>query len=392
MTDQAINHKNLIFDRLTVFLIIFLIPIFHVFKATDIICFYCIFHMFWGVLTKENPLNKQTKRVQFSFLLFIIYITVLLPYGYTTKSSFIRVIQLIGCLSAFTYGAIIQLDDSISRFILWTANALSILIISYWILFSRALFNFTLFHLNPNGTGLISLMIFYIVYLVESKRHVFFLFIPAFIVLISTSRSALIAILYLFFVSFTCSVSTRFFNSKKKVSTTLFFLTLSIISIITFLYPLLSTSDYALDLTLFSQKYFNKNMFSGRQIIWSELIEFIKLKPVFGYGLATTPTHLFDTDFSSHNLYLQTCIQCGFTGIFLLVLLLGSFFIRCDLPNTHYSIRFYSILLSFLLQQCFEVSLTQNMLPISLIIWFIIGLGFNYSLHGEEEQHLPLTT
>jgi O-antigen ligase len=122
--------------------------------------------------------------------------------------------------------------------------------------------------------------------------------------------------------------------------------------------------------------YTTANLYSGREVLWSDLMPLILERPWFGYGAGTTPGQLLNTDLSSHNLYLQVLLQVGFVGLAVLiwcfVRLWGTFYAGA-------SDRLVRVVgcafLGIVVHQMFEVSLTQNNVSLGLLLWLILGLG-----------------
>lgn len=176
--------------------------------------------------------------------------------------------------------------------------------------------------------------------------------------------------------------------SKNKIFFNLYFLliTLFIISI-TIIYPKLLHTSIGYQLQELSQKYTEKNFFSGRQVIWGQILNKIESKPLLGYGPDAMPSNIIDTNLSAHNFYLQMSLQVGVLGsllFFLLMLSIWNYFYRARNNN---SIKIVgSAFIGILIYQIYEVSLTQNSLALALLQWFIIGLGI---MQTRQEKEVP---
>ena len=113
--------------------------------------------------------------------------------------------------------------------------------------------------------------------------------------------------------------------TKSKIRHYLFFVCVIVVNVgIVILLPLLRQNPNALAWNRFVFEKTGGNLFSGREIIWKYLLSAIKEKPIIGYGASVTPSDLFSISLSSHNLYIQTAIQVGLVGTFILFLLLLS--------------------------------------------------------------------
>ena len=56
-----------------------------------------------------------------------------------------------------------------------------------------------------------------------------------------------------------------------------------------------------------------------------------------------------------------------------------------SIPITIFSITFMCFLFFILLHECFEISLTQNLLYIGLMMWFLLGLGLNHNFNTDSK-------
>src|SRR5690606_34902915 len=126
---------------------------------------------------------------------------------------------------------------------------------------------------------------------------------------------------------------------------------------------------------------------SGRDILWKEITEAIKQKPLLGYGTGIQPSQVVGIDISSHNLYLQTALQNGFIGLFLLLLIFFVIWMAYFKSKKEYMTRLSaSFFIGILIDQSFEVALTQNKMDNALMFWLIISVGISVSLNKVKRQ------
>lgn len=194
----------------------------------------------------------------------------------------------------------------------------------------------------------------------------------AFLLLMTNSRSAMLTIAV--FLVGLWFVSCR--KEKAAFRRSVLLLAASMMAVVAFtvIYPQLLNTELGTQLELFSREYLNKNFFSGREVIWKNLEDLIVKSPYIGYGLDRIPGDFFSTDFSSHNLWLQTALQGGFVGIVTLLLFyLNAIRVAVDrrFPQWRIAVAFGA---AFIVHECLEVSLTQNNLPVGMIVWFFLGL------------------
>lgn len=128
----------------------------------------------------------------------------------------------------------------------------------------------------------------------------------------------------------------------------------------------------------FVYKYTGKNLFSGRNEIWSALIDLVNSKPMLGLGPGVIPSEVTSIQASSHNLFLQIALQNGYIGLMTFILFLLSFWKRFWRFQSSYHTRLAaSFFVGIMIHQSFEVALTQNQLSVGLIQWLIIGIGIS---------------
>lgn len=227
------------------------------------------------------------------------------------------------------------------------------------------------FYLNPNITGAIGFLVMINSVLASTKNRrglfrIIFIF-GLLVIILSKSRSIYLSIIS---YAFTYLLYNNFKNIKKRR----FFYFLLIILMVSFVYLYSSQSVLLYRIDNIISHYSGKNFYSGRQQFWGNLLEEILRKPILGYGTSTTPFNLLDVSLSSHNLYLQVGIQAGIVGIGLLILFFYKlFFYFCESSTREGRIG-AAILVSTMIHQIFEVSLTQNNLGLGLLVWIPLGV------------------
>lgn len=188
------------------------------------------------------------------------------------------------------------------------------------------------------------------------------------------------------FIMLGTAVCWRFLVSRRKLFTLYLVFVISVICVFTYVYPTLATDPDWLVYDEIIYQYSNKSLFSGRQAIWSVLLEAVAKQPLFGYGVGTLPADVFPyespyAEGSAHNLYLQITLQVGFVGLGALFLLIGAiwhaFRVR---PTNKITIIAAAYFIGLLFHQTFEVTLTQNNLSIGLLQWLILAVGLNVAL------------
>lgn len=115
--------------------------------------------------------------------------------------------------------------------------------------------------------------------------------------------------------------------------------------------------------------------------MWSPIIEAIENKIFLGYGLDMAPEKLVGMGRSSHNWYIQILLQVGIVGYLLTINIIRIVWngLR-QMKNNFNSLSVAGFIIGMLLWQCFEVAITQNNIPIGILVWFVMGMGINSSL------------
>jgi len=173
----------------------------------------------------------------------------------------------------------------------------------------------------------------------------------------------------------------KFITKNKRKFSIYLFTIFALIFIGVFIYPSLQTSNYILQIDQILIGYTGKSIFSGRNKIWSILLSVINEKIVFGHGASALPRNFIYTNLSSHNLYLQTILQTGIVGVLALLgivtFIWKKFWAKKDIKQVKISAAF---LVSILVYQTFEVSLTQNNLSLGILQWLVLSVGLSKTI------------
>lgn len=198
------------------------------------------------------------------------------------------------------------------------------------------------------------------------------------LLIFANSRSALLAL----FAFLICVVVFRFAGRKestKKTASILFFVVLAGALAFTIAYPSLLGTELGTQLELMSREYLNKNFFSGREEVWKMVLNAVEGNELLGLGLSMTPSDIYNTTFSAHNLYLQTLLQSGIIGLFLVLALLYLAYRRLSMENSWSSCIGAAMIVALLVHECFEVVLTQNNFIYGLMYWAVIAIALSIS-------------
>lgn len=195
------------------------------------------------------------------------------------------------------------------------------------------------------------------------------------LMLFSNSRSILVATF--FFLLFMYLFHKNIIKNRKLI----LYIFIVLFTLFPLFYVNLYNSDLRRLLNELSNKYFDKNFFSGRQIMWEYLLILIKQKLLFGYGLSASPENIIGIKLSAHNWYIQMLLQVGIVGYLLLVNIFHSIWDVAQKNKKNFAgYNSCAFIIGILIWQGFEVALTQNNIQIGLFVWFVLGSGINQKL------------
>lgn len=267
--------------------------------------------------------------------------------------------------------------DSRSVSVLYRALAVvMVACMAYWFVSGRIANYYSAFYGHSNGFAVVILATVAVTIL-DGRRgmkasHWFTLLLCAVLLSLANSRSAFLTVgvfLLLFVLFGRCRVS-----GKGIVAHGAFVCVLVGVLVFSTVYPSLYGTDLGFQLESLSREYFNKNFFSGREVVWKMVLEAVRGNEFFGLGLQMTPSMIYYTAFSSHNLYLQTILQSGVIGLALLLLLLWTILNRFSDLSDYPSRLGSALIIAMLVHECLEVALTQNNFTYGLMIWAIWGI------------------
>ena len=132
--------------------------------------------------------------------------------------------------------------------------------------------------------------------------------------------------------------------------------------------------------------YTNKNLLSGRNEVWPYVLNLIHQKPYLGWGGGVDLNDLSPFNLSSHNFYLHTALQVGYSGVFLIFLfyfLLWNKIREISYLSTLDMINANALFIWLTTIQNFEVTLLQNNLAMSIPAICLIGyvMGKSSQIH-----------
>lgn len=361
--------------------------------------FYFLEALFYGVLllcslllyivASSHKCNTQSKTL-LTVLGVTLFAYLAVNWYATNGGSADRLIQtfLFLCvlisLSQYTW------NESRLRMLRAVFGFLILINLSYWFMSGRIVNYYSGIYGHANGFANVIVCALCVEMLVyssskEKKLRIFdFVFFASCIALLlfANSRASLLATALLFLV-FAILVLVGKRGGLARISLILFFCTLLIVLVFSVVYPSLYGTELGRNLEALSRDLLNKNFFSGREVVWNIVLESLSGNELFGLGVTMTPSDLYNTGYSSHNLYLQTILQSGILGLMLLVAILFVAVRQLSRDNNMVSYVGIALIICLLFHECFEVTLTQNNFAYGLMYWALLAISLSA---GEEYE------
>lgn len=294
---------------------------------------------------------------------------------------FIRVFQFVGCVLAFHVAATVSWRISDIRFVKNTLAIVVISILGYT--FATGTFTNNSFIFN-NANVFAGMMLCWSVPFVLDKNKISLLILPLIFFLIFTTSARTDLVCFVLFLGLIGLQSKKPYFSKYM--NLLLWCEIGMMAAFVIIYPMLLEYDFGQAIDQYSQEYTGKQLMSGRNQIWLLLFGSIIQSPVIGWGLSAVPDTLYGIALSSHNMFLQEALQEGLVGLLLLLVILARIsYCLLKRQQSQHTIISLSFMFLIILHECFEISLTQNIMFIGLMMWFVLGIGFNKKLDLDYE-------
>lgn len=221
------------------------------------------------------------------------------------------------------------------------------------------------FYYNTNYIGLCGL-IFFICFISYGNKYAYFLaFLCLVLIILSGTRSALLAIILSF-------ITYKILNSNKFVKLSILVLLVSLVFAFFKMgvYEYLNSDAFA---ELLMEKT-GKRLESGRVDIWTTIFSNMNnFDYLFGMGGGVDYTSLLGEKLSPHSNYVYLFSSYGIFGLLLFI-----FIALISAWNLYRKEYYYSFLLfvALLLRDFFEVTLVHNSFPVAFFVWAFISNGY----------------
>lgn len=333
-------------------------------------------------IAKLKKINKYIYKLYIIIYLFFIYmlINMLINTNQNIEDSFFKSILLIFIL-------ILPISMSKLNFNNNFYNTVFILNILYLIYLISSIIKdgvssigFMSYTSNPNALAMVVyIFIVFMSLIVLNNNNMVYkicLLSMIYILLFTKSRTTILAFIF--------SVTIYFLLCKfKKIKFRSIFLIGSVLYLVfTLFYINLPNTKLGDFLNQISLDIFDKSLFSGRNLIWSEAIDLIKDKFVFGYGIKGGNYYIMSSQRGFHNFYIEITMKLGIIGLLFIFIYLYNIFKIIDIhKDEKIVILMSSYFLGVLIIQMFESTMGLSGMGVGLFQWFIIAIPINYILY-----------
>lgn len=366
-------------------------------------------------ITFNNVSSSALKYIGLSSILFILGISsLILSFVFIKNLSFIKnkisiVITYILMILIFSLGTILnfsmrgfvtlsQLILIVNFFLLYSTlnykkesinfKIIFITLSSYLLIYYIGLFklgfninNYKSIYSNPNTLGLTSFLLVGLsinMYLLnKNKLYIIYGVLFFYMMYLSNTRSSMLA---LFLVVFTYFFYKLMSINKFTWRLSICLIIMSII-FITYIYPSIDQLSGFSRWNSIIYEFTGKTIYSGRNMIWRQSMEYILERPLFGYGTGVQLADISNVEVSTHNLYIQVLLQNGIVGFAIFMFLITSIWKIFYKNRSDAVVKFNAcFFIGIIYQNMFEVTLLQNNMALAIMQWFIISMGVSRSL------------
>lgn len=299
-------------------------------------------------------------------------------------TSITTLFQLFFIFSLVRYTKSLDLKHFNSEWFSW-ANKILMLIL-YFFSIARIYFDVEIMFHNYASIGPLALCMvifnFLLFKTVDGYSYINYIgYIP--LLILCNGRNVIMCCL-IFFLYF------KFIDLKSRRGVFFSFLFLcAVIYLVSVEYPQLYGTDIGYKLNALSFSFTNKAFFSGRQLIWKNILYQMEGNELTGFGTGIFYGYFFDDQRSAHNQYLQLYLQNGILGISFLAIalfIMWSSVIKNKLNFKKGSIKYIkchiseSFFVVMVIYNIFSVAMLQNSMTIANFFWYILALGLNSTI------------
>lgn len=376
--DNQHNNKGDMFslDHRLFLVILLLIP-FYLFKnpVFKTIGYFSIILLFLVVIL--YAIRKfgeyRSNEIFMWFIIFLVYSTLMLIRTPTIKGLYSYLLQ-VALVFFITMFSVVNIDEKTLKDIFkWGKILYLILLIPAGIIAlegGRGAFVRFNMYFSPVIYKIMLPCTFF--YIANSKKKPILILFFAFIYFRMVERTSSIVLITIYILYL---LIKRIKDSKKTYN--LIFICI-FIAVILFVYGYIQMENTNLGRTLndiFNQ-FTGGNFYSGRNRIWRTVFEFIKERPLIGYGIDNKVLVKSGIKMSTHNTYIHLMLQGGLIGLSIFFMFLYSIWKRYFrfIDNDIVAVA-AAYLIGTLIFVNFEVTLIGNTTVTAIYYWFILGIG-----------------
>lgn len=322
--------------------------------------------------------NKKVTIYLIIMLVITILYIVLQIFGTSISPNYsrliIRIFQLVGLVCLYLY-TLMFFNISIINLSIYKVTNISLLLYLYFSVLINKSHLYSVALISDISFAFLALN--YLLY--RSKKVHWIYIIMAFpLVILGGGRTHIVSIM-IFIIIFS---GWKLIKNKFSYYTLFTFLLIGSF-LYTFVYPSLVYKPFFISLNQKFNYYTGENFFSGRQIIWANILETVKENDniMFGMGSDMLTQELNTLNISAHNQYLEIYAQSGIFGLVIFVsILYVIWIIHYRRKHSIYSRFNIAFLSSLMVMSVNSVCLYQTNMALASVFWFTLGIGTNLAL------------
>lgn len=218
-------------------------------------------------------------------------------------------------------------------------------------------------------------------YAKSNKKTLFCIISMIFFYMIGERTSALILVIIHILNMVLKKINTK--TTYNIIFICVIIFTLSFINI----YVKLPYTKLGIELNEYSRKISGENFFSGRNVIWKKILDSVQNNKLLGLTYSNDIELYYETELSTHNLYLWLILNGGYILLILFYIYMFSiwkkYFKNIKKEKTRIVASYF---VGFMILVNFELLLLTNNFIVSLFMWFIIAIGISLENNDCEQN------
>lgn len=306
------------------------------------------------------------------FILYIVYNILLLVSNFSIEALYKVFQELILVTFSFLLINIKLSKDDFNKIVSFFSKVYYILFLVILILMLLIDENY-IFNLYISRTVLKVVFVLSYFGFVKSNKKLLYTIISAVLFFYIGERTPAIILLLIYFIY-------TFFskNTSKTLFKTLFILVIAGLLVFILVYINLPKTKLGMQLNQYSRELSGENFFSGRNVIWEQVIKATDGNELFGLTYNNDIKLYYGEVLSTHNLYLWLYMNGGVCLLLLFIIYVYNIWKKMYLNiDNKYSRAAMAYFLGFLVLCNFELLLLVNNFSVSMFMWLVISFGIN---------------